>query len=108
MDINQILEKLSDLISELETLINEADGEEPVITVSPDSMFFSNVFKRIFDTYLCARCNLSYKVAPLLSETLCERRKPPRPHFALRGASVKEQYYRLTLADAIAHFVLSP
>lgn len=29
MDINQILEKLSDLISELETLINEADGEEP-------------------------------------------------------------------------------
>ncbi|WP_156481611.1 hypothetical protein [Anabaena sp. 4-3] len=28
MDIKQILEKLSDLISELETLINEADTEE--------------------------------------------------------------------------------
>lgn len=29
MDMKQILEKLSDLISELETLINEADGGEP-------------------------------------------------------------------------------
>jgi hypothetical protein len=29
MDTKQILEKLSDLISDLEALINEADGEEP-------------------------------------------------------------------------------